>query len=314
MELKQILAELASAAIAERGFDPAAMAKLSGNAFYGDTGNGAQRLTGFASALSEAGADEAKIDRISTILEAVDTAANESLDHVVGRTRRDQDDLTDGELAFLVSYLKATRNIDADPNETDTMSFEAPDVGNTTSGPIVGDNGGGGGSGGGSGPFTPARNIPPTKVEGWTELLDEFHALFIRYESGERRVAHLAIRKRVSEQADPQLKAIAEEYVFERMASPRFAKDEKFLRKFGFPLEPGPDSVPELPAPAPPVETPQEIAWKPVRASIDALFVERAAGNADAASRLFALRDAIPEGDPMRQVAERYIDGCFAKS
>ncbi|MEI6510487.1 MAG: hypothetical protein WCO25_00405 [Candidatus Uhrbacteria bacterium] len=319
MELTQILAELASAAIAQRGFDPSAMAKLSGNAFYGDTGNGAQRLAGFASALSAAGADEAKIDRISTILEAVDTAANESLDHIVGRTRRDQDDLTDGELAFLVSYLKATRNLDADPNETDTMSFEAPDVGSSSSQPIgSGDSGGGGGGGGGSGPIITAKNVAPTKVPGWRPILDDLHALLVQYESGKRRVAHLAIRALVDGLIDPQLKVIAEEYVFDRMASPRFAKDEKFIRRFGMPLEPEPETVPgpvpPNPPQLPPVKTADELAWESVRATIDAMFAELASGNTDAASKLFALRDAIPEGDPKRLVAERYIDRRFAEA
>lgn len=126
MSLDQTMVELASAALAQKGFDPAKTPDVSGNPFFGDggSGTGAMLVPDFMEALVAAGSDEVKNGRIIEMIQVVDSSANEHATNVIGHAKKAMPDLKDGELAFLVSYLKATRDIDADPNETDKLVFK----------------------------------------------------------------------------------------------------------------------------------------------------------------------------------------------
>jgi len=120
------MVELASAALAQKGFDPAKTPDVSGSPFFGDggSGTGAVLVPDFMIALAAAGSDEARNARIIETIQAVDDSANEHATNVLGHAKKTVPDMKDGELAFLVSYLKATRGIDADPNETDKLVFK----------------------------------------------------------------------------------------------------------------------------------------------------------------------------------------------
>lgn len=126
--IEDVLVAVAKAAIAESGFDAEQAAVLHGLPFYGSAGSGAAALPGFLTALAAEGADGDKIARITAVLTAVDAAADDSQTGVIGRTKLAVADLTDGEAQFLASYLKATRKLDADPNERPARPAPAPPV------------------------------------------------------------------------------------------------------------------------------------------------------------------------------------------
>lgn len=246
MSLQDSMAALAAAALSRKAFSPANVPELAGSAFFGDDGTGAVYIADFSEALNAAGSDEVRTGRILTSIKAVDDSANLAPTGIFARVKREIPDLAKGELAFLVSYVKATRDIDADPNETERTAHEIPYV------PPPPKRGGPEGT-------APIDTIKPTEVDGWIERLDAFHALFVRYEApnNERRVL-LEIRALAKAQTDPALKAIAEKYVMERTINPRLIKDPAFLRHFGVPVDPEPA---DRPAPEP-AKTPEVIAWE----------------------------------------------------
>lgn len=305
MSLDATMSELAAAAVGQRGFDHANTPELSGNPFFGDggTGAGATLIADFGIALGAATADQAVIGRIFAIITSVDETANASPLCVIGRLRKTVTDLTDGERAFLSSYLKATRDIDADPNETELPTFTPPRT------PIVVPPVPGRGFGGGAAPVAAQPADPnPRDMPDWLPLLDQLHALFVRFEGGERK-ALVEIRKAVLDTVDPALKVIAEKYFWARTANPRVVGDVEFRRHFGVPVDPEP---PAAPAPEPPAPTPGTTAgWRDLLDQLHALFLRYEAGEAAALHEIRKAVDDLPDG-PLKAFAAEYVDERLA--
>lgn len=268
MSLQDSMAEFASAALSRREFSPGKVPELAGNAFFGEEGTGAAYIADFSEALAAAGSDEVRTGRILTSIKAVDDSANIAPTGIFARAKKEIPDLAKGEIDFLVSYLKATRDADVDPNEKERtvhdINFVPPPPRDKKGGTAGRD-----------------AKVIPAKLEGWIELHDKFHALFVRYEApnNERRVL-LDIRALAKAQTDPELKVTAEKYVIARTITPRLIKDSDFLSHFGVPVDPDPPEVGKAPDISAWAKTSADVAVAATGAELH-VICQRFAGTAD---------------------------------
>lgn len=300
MSNQESMAALASAALSRAAFNPATVPELAGNAFFGDEGTGAVYIPDFSEALAAAGSDEDRTSRILTAIKAVDDSANIAPSGIFARAKKEIPDLAKGELAFLVSYLKATRDIDADPNEKERVVHEihyVPPPSRTGQA--------------GAGPAEPNRPAAEPRREARPQRTDGARRdeRDDRPQRGDDRNARRGGRP--GEEAQVQKHPCEVEFHIriggkDSEEVSRLTADlyELFQRKTVTVEVPAPIAA----QPAPPEKSPDDIAFEALLPEIEALFTAKADGDAAATSALFALHERFPEGSALRDKVDSYVN------
>lgn len=119
MDLTQQLREMGAALIAGTGFEESQAPDMKGKAFFGATADPIPTLWGeFLTALNGIQEDKVRNARLMKVMKRVDVLADDKAGLVIGRIKGEFTDLTAAELAFIVSYLKICRGVEAKADET----------------------------------------------------------------------------------------------------------------------------------------------------------------------------------------------------